>query len=76
MTSPCTAVGKAKIIQGGFTLNGGKIRILHMLRLVLNVMQYYNVILKVIAKLAAATTIAASEERGKNARYVKIVKEL
>jgi len=56
-------VGKAKINQGGFPLYDGKSRINRTLRLALNLVQYYNVRLEVIANVAAATTIAASEER-------------
>jgi hypothetical protein len=56
-------VGKAKIIQRGFPLYVGKSGINHILWLALNVVQYYIVGLKVITNVAAATTIAASEER-------------
>jgi hypothetical protein len=40
-----------------------KITTNRILRFVLNVVQYYNVRLKVIANVAAATTILLSEER-------------
>jgi hypothetical protein len=56
-------LGKAKIIQRVFPLYGGKSRINCTLRLALNVVQYCCVRLKVIADGAAATAIAASEER-------------
>ena len=56
-------MGKAKIIQRGFPLYGRKSRINHILRLALNVVQYCIVRLKGIADGAAATAIAASEER-------------
>jgi len=56
-------VGKAKIIQRGFPLYGGKSIINRILRLALNVVQYCSVKLKVIADGAAATAIEASERR-------------
>jgi len=56
-------LGKAKIIQRGFQLYGGKSRINHILGLALNVVQYCSVRLKVIADGAATTAIAASERR-------------
>jgi len=56
-------LGKAKIIQRGFPLYGGKSRIKRILRLALNVVQYCSVRLKDIADGAAATAIGASEER-------------
>jgi hypothetical protein len=56
-------VGKAKIIQRGFPLYDGKSRINRILRLAKNVIQYYNVRLKVMPNVAAATTTAVSEER-------------
>jgi len=59
-------VGKIKIIQRGFHLYYAKNRINKLLLLALNVVQYYNVRLNVIANVATATKIAASEDR-KNA---------
>ena len=59
----CTTLGKAKIIQRSFPLYNAKSRMNRILRLALNVVQYYSVRLKVIENVAAATTIAASEER-------------
>ena len=56
-------MGKAKIIQRGFPLYGGKSRLNRILRLALNVVQYCSVRLKGMADGAAATAIAASEER-------------
>ena len=55
-------MGKAKIIQRGFPSIDAKSRINHILLLALNVVQYYNARLKVIAKVAAATTIVASDK--------------
>jgi hypothetical protein len=53
----------AKIIQRVSSIYDAKCRRNRILRLALNVVQYYNVRQKVIANVAAATTIAASEER-------------
>jgi len=63
-------VGKAKIFQRDFSLYNEKSRINRILGLALNVVQYYNVRLKVIANIAAAT-FAGSEER-KQCRNVTI----
>ena len=56
-------VGLVQNNSGSFPLYDDKSRLNRILRLALNVVQYYSVRLKVIANVAAATTIAASEER-------------
>jgi hypothetical protein len=58
-------VGKGRIIERGFVLIGGKRRINNKLRLALNVVQYYNVRLKSVGNVAAATGIVALEKREK-----------
>ena len=55
-------LGEAKINQQYFPLQVERSSINRILCLALNVVQYYNVRLKVIANVAAATTIVASEE--------------
>ena len=56
-------MGKAKIIQRGFPLYGGKSIINRILGLALNVVQYCSVRLKGIADGAAVRAIGASEGR-------------
>ena len=59
----CTTVGKAKILQRVYPVYVAKSRINRILRLALNGVKYDSVRLKIVAKVAAATAIAASEER-------------